>query len=329
MSSATCLQFRTNTVIKYEKFERDPLKFRFVQQQLTQNLRETPTYSGKLCPGTKKRLTRSIETLVQISQQNKRDIVRENGKVIKNFTLSFITLTIHEPRRVITGKEAHKNCLEPFLQWLRRQHGINTYLWKAEHQKRGQLHYHITCTSYIPCKEIHLKWNELCAKAGYLDEYFKVKGHYHAPSTQIKKVWKENNIAAYMKKEFVKAYQNEKSIQGKVWDCSRNLKGNDYYTVVCEADKIYYTRELYALSKAGNIKFKLTDHCTMYDFGKLSIKDFLLHRERTEYENYLQNIAAGAVKKKIKPLKHQISFAPLDPGTKTKFAVQLDIFSSS
>jgi hypothetical protein len=265
---------------------------------------------------------------VQIGTRNKRNIERENGKMIYNFKLSFITLTIHSPNKIITAKDGHKNCLEPFLQWARRQYGLNTYLWKAEHQKRGQLHYHITSTSYIPMKEIQKKWNELQARNGYLDHYYRKKGHYNAPSTKINKVWRENDLAGYMTKEFAKCYQNEKSVGGKVWDCSKNLKCGDYYTL--ETDGLTnrnYLPVINAMARAGTVRSIVHEKCIIHKFNFQAI-DILSFEDKKEYCEYLKDIENDNLIR-IRPPKKVISFAPLDKGTKTNFPIQLNLFSSS
>lgn len=149
----------------------------------------------------------------------------------KRFThrLSFITLTIHQAE-TITAKEAHKKALEPFLKWMRDNHKVNTYIWKVEKQKRGQIHYHITTPTFIEHHLIKDKWNNLCSKAGWLKDYYDKHKHFNPNSTDIHEVRSVHNLSGYMIKEFCKAVQNPMT-DGKVWDCSLNLKKYGYYTM--------------------------------------------------------------------------------------------------
>lgn len=321
-----CLQIRQNTIVSYRKFARSARNLE-AQKQLTSNLlrinagdSEHKTYSGLLKPGTKKRLTKAIEMLVQ-SAEKKWVVNPKTGKQMP-FRLSFMTLTVHNPGRVITGKEAHKNLLEPFLQWMRRQHNCYTYVWKAEHQKRGQIHYHITSTAFIHYKEIKDKWNSLNKKHGYLDKYFKKKGHYNAPSTQMKSVRKIKNIAEYLKKEMAKSYQNSKSIDGKVWDCSTNIKEIQYFNA--SGDK--YAGRIFKMLADKTIQAVYTDHCAIYKTGDLEGFELLDSIDRFLYREhiaYLRNTQLVRTKK----VKTDHTYRP--PPKIIDIIPQLSLFSSS
>ncbi len=186
------LQIRSNSIYQYNLAPRLPVgslawqEKREQQLQSINNLREHATYTGTLTPGAKKRLTKAVEFLITSSKH--KTVVHPTEGYNMPFKIAFLTLTIHSPERMITGKEAHKTCLEPFLLWLRRKHKCLMYLWKAELQGRGQVHYHITMDTFVHYEQIQKKWNELQQKAGYLDSYYNENGHYNAPSCQIKSV---------------------------------------------------------------------------------------------------------------------------------------------
>lgn len=168
------------------------------------------TYTGVLCPGARKRLTKSLEMLVQYAKE--KTVVQENGHRIK-FKINFITLTISNYGVQVTGKEAQKTLLEPFLKWMRDKYsyihpetGKRTllYLWKAELQAKRedceQLHFHITTDVYIPWQQVRLKWNELQRSAGYLDSYNERYGDWNPNGTDVHALYKEKDPVMYMKK---------------------------------------------------------------------------------------------------------------------------------
>lgn len=175
--------------------------------------------------------------------------------------LTFITLTV-SCTKIISGKEAQKNLMSPFLQWLRRTAEVRCYVWKKELQKRGQPHYHVIIPDMIHYKEVRNKWNELQREAGYLDEYAKQHCHFNPNSTDTKAVTKKNSMAAYIVKELAKSvdalklditaevekdieegrenaeFRNEEikhrlryavELNGKTWDASDNLTGASYF----------------------------------------------------------------------------------------------------
>ena len=72
---------------------------------------------------------------------------------------SFVTLTFG--KRVPTDKEA-KRLLDIFLKRMRRYFGFNVeYVWVAELQKRGAIHFHILLSEYLPKEWLNIAWNEI------------------------------------------------------------------------------------------------------------------------------------------------------------------------
>ncbi len=242
-------------------------------------------YSGKITEGAKKRLTRAISLLVE-SAENKKIFNPITGRDMWH-RLSFITLTVSDSTRNIDGAEAYDKLLKHFLQWMRRTKKISTYVWKAEYQKRGQIHYHITTPSFIKWNEIKDKWNNLQRSAGLLTDYYARYGHYNPNSTDIHKVNKVDDLAAYLVKYFVKAYQNEKSVGGKVWDCSDNLKSQKYFTIV---QRQFHHDFLLECVQQGEATLYQTDRFSIFKFTERPHTHLLDDSEMDHYNNHLNNI---------------------------------------
>jgi len=119
------------------------------------------------------------------------------------FRLAFITLTLpskqQHPDEVIKEK-----CLQPFLLWLHRYYN-SLYVWKAESQLNGNIHFHITIDTYVPWKSIRAKWNKLTAKLNYCKVFQDGTNDRGDAATQIKAVLSEkkcaNDIGGYMSKK--------------------------------------------------------------------------------------------------------------------------------
>lgn len=299
------LQFRSKSIVKYKQFERTAFRTD-AQKNAAEIFKKQETYTGVLCPGAKKRLTKAIELIVQAATKEKlfQFTHKKTQKLCTGrFKLNFITLTIHSPQKMIQGKDGHKKCLEPLLLWLRREYGLSMYVWKAELQTRGQLHYHITSDCFVPWEDLRNKWNQLQAQAGYLDAYFDQKGHYDANSTDVHSVYKVKDMAKYLKKsifksykkednsivsEFRKAVQNTASIGGKVWDCSLNLKSAKYYECAeDECSELFTTIDIEARKNGDNVFF--SDSCTIYSF-KTDTKYLLNERMQAEYLQKMEDI---------------------------------------
>jgi len=104
--------------------------------------------SGTLTKGARKRLKASIELLIDISPK-KWFTVPSTGKRFQ-FQITFLTLTLSSSQGNIADKTIVKTLLEPLLQQLRRKYKCKSYVWRAEKQKNGNLHFHITTNQYIP-----------------------------------------------------------------------------------------------------------------------------------------------------------------------------------
>jgi hypothetical protein len=249
--TTTKLQVRNSSYIMYSHTETN---FRNSSQtNFTELLAESATkaYSGTVTEHSSKRIKKAVDLLLQYSKPVKlyNPIIQKNVK----HTLSFITLTISQNDYYVCGKDAYNTALKPFLQWLTKTKGVNTYIWKAERQRhidvkgqikqsKGQLHYHITTPSFILWNEVKDKWNYIQRINGWLDVYHGKYGNYSPNSTDIHAVYKVKDIESYLVKYVSKEperlegetdieFSLRTSVGGKVWDCSKNLKGKPYYTI--------------------------------------------------------------------------------------------------
>jgi hypothetical protein len=293
------LQIRSKKIVAYTKFT--GYTFRTDgQRESVKKLIDEKKYTGQLKFGAKKRLAKAIDLLVQSTT---RTWVTNpaTGKQYP-FQIGFTTLTVHSPDRNIDAKEAYKNLLGPFLQWLRRSHNTYLYIWKAELQTRGQIHYHLLLGNYVDKKAIRKKWNELQQQHGYLDQYYKVKGHYNAPSTEIKNALKHEDVAGYLIKEISKSIQNQTALNGKVWDCSSNLKEVAFFDLSAEK----YAPNIANLVRQNKITIAYSDSsCTVYkakDFKPITMMDGL---DRFCYKEHIAYMQQSEIlrPKKLKPVK--------------------------
>lgn len=279
------MQMRDTSIIVYDEYC-GPHNARLAEFR-QKNIREIQKhqYGGRVSAGAKKRLTRAIVLLCESTQERKiyNEITNRNFK----HRMSFITLTITTTERNLSGKEAYKLLLRPFLQWLRRQQKVTTYIWKAELQKRGQIHYHLTTPSYINCHRLKNAWNKFQQKAGLLEEWYQKKHHYNPNSTDIREVRKIKDVAAYMIKEICKSIQNEISIGGKVWDCSENLKQNKYFTLAAESmhhEFLQMAEENEACDTINGERFKV------YKFEERPHNYILSDDQIKKYNQHLQKV---------------------------------------
>lgn len=282
------MQLRDKAVLVYDEVQTDGAKGLQLFRSMNMREQRKETYTGRLTPGAKKRLAKAVTLMVQGTRR--RWIFNPVSGRHHVHHLSFMTLTISDPTRLLDGKTAHKWLLAPFLAWLRKTKEVNTYIWKAELQKNGQIHYHVTLPNFIHYKDVRDKWNDLQRKAGLLDRYFAEHGHYDANSTDMHKVYKVRDMAAYMVKELTKSIQNAASLGGKVWDCSANLSEAKYYTSYMKQSHHDFL-ELAVEEKLAS-KFE-GERFSIYRF-KESPEEYLLTKsELAHYRSWLEVISSS------------------------------------
>lgn len=274
----TCLIGYTYT--EYERTSRYTT-IRVKNKKLSENKKKA--YSGTITKGCRKRLSRAIDILCQVSK--KRSILNPVTMKRQSHILSFITLTISKHDN-ITARECYDNCFKYFLQWLRKSANVHTYIWKVEIQKRGQIHYHITTPSFIHYQLIKDKWNNLQSKAGYLADYHAAHPNKMPNSTDIHSVRKVNNLSSYLIKEFCKAIQNPLT-KGKVWDCSNNLRGLKYFSTQQNDHNTSCIKEIKDKVPARII---VLDQCTVIKLKKYSLGQMLSLNQLADYDNYCNSL---------------------------------------
>ena len=245
-------------------------------------------------------------------------------------TFSFITLTIASPKN-ITARQAYDNLLAPFLDWLRKTMQVKTYIWKAELQKRGQIHYHITTPAWIHHKEIRKKWNALQHAAGLLDEYAEVHGHFNPNSTDIHNTRSIRKMDQYLVKELSKSFaainveainevnemvsrgelspalaeEKVKEIEeqkittiGKIWDCSNDLAGVGYFTIPLTANHQLMIQQWVNDKRARE---KTEDFYALIYVDDADPPDILSGDERNGLTKYLHTVMNRNEEKEVIP----------------------------
>lgn len=280
---ADVLQIRNSLIVRYKEAT-NPVSVDYERYNLQQEEKDT-TYSGKLSNHAKKRLQKAVTLLLQATPlTNVFDTKRQR---YFKFHVAFVTLTVSSSTRLLSAKEAHKLLLKPFLLHAKRKWGVKLYVWKAELQKRGQIHYHITWDRWVHWQDIRDCWNKLQRQAGLLNEYFETKGHYDANSTDVHSVRKVANLEAYLIKYIAKQESEKEATIGKVWDCSQSLKKCNYFSTYAYADEV---DNLQKLVSSGEVRKVITDYCELYFFKTVSPLSILQQSTRAKADEYFQSI---------------------------------------
>lgn len=143
--------------------------------------RETPSISNislenlkkkrpinELSPNARKRLQRAVNWLVYLSEPRKEKVTQR--KSVNNFRVAFITLHLPSQQKHPHG-EIIQRSLNNFLTVIRKNHQVSNYVWRAELQQNGNLHFHILVDKVIHHKLIRQYWNQSIELLGYVSAY--------------------------------------------------------------------------------------------------------------------------------------------------------------
>lgn len=247
-------------------------------------------YTGILSPSAKKKLVKAINLLVAISEP-KKAVHFETRKEFM-FRVNFITLTLPSEQGAITDKELKQKCLKQWLEYWKDKLPGMSYVWRAERQKNGNLHFHLVTDRYIHYKAIRESWNRCLASTGLIDRFQEKHGHRHPNSTDVHAVKHVRNLGAYIAKYMSKTESKAQPIEGRVWDCSANLKRKDACAFPASGQD-YDTFQ--ALMDAHTDAAFATEHCGGVRLTESQMEAELPPAWLTEYIAYLARIRQAKV----------------------------------
>jgi hypothetical protein len=244
-------------------------------------LNKRKVYSGTVTPHARKRILQAIDILAQ--KTKKQRIFNPVTNTTHDFRLSFTTLTIAHPKP-LSASYCHTTLLKPYLRYCRKKFGMKDYIWKCELQKRGQIHYHLASNTFMPWETVRWQWNKIQRRAGLMDEFIYKYHHCNPPSTEIKAVKSNENIADYLAKELCKDQQNQKQLDAKIWNCNNELMVPRFsWDLDNETEDLINEGLQYR-----SIKEVKTEHC--YIYSTPNPKKFLSPALKSLYSTYLQNL---------------------------------------
>lgn len=170
---------------------------------------------GLISKKANRRIKNAIDWMLAITKEKELN----NVKTSKNYTwrVNFITLTLSS-RQIHPDGIIKAELLNQFLTEIRQKYGCKNYLWRAESQANGNIHFHVITDVFIPWRNLRSNWNRIQNKLGYVDRFEQKFGHNDPNSTDIHSVKKIRNLSAYLAKY-----------------CGKNAKG--YTILATQANK--------------------------------------------------------------------------------------------
>ena len=140
--------------------------------------------------------------------------------------LAFATLTL-PVKQFHTDNQLKQDLLNPFIKRLKNDFGVINYVWKAEPQKNGNIHFHLLIDRYIDHRLLLSYWDYSLEFLGYITAYAEQTGSLFPPASHIMRVPKDGSVAEYIAKYLSKAPEVRCSL--KIVDGQR-IKRVSYWT---------------------------------------------------------------------------------------------------
>jgi hypothetical protein len=262
-----------------------------VYENLIREGERVSTYKGEVSKGSVSRLQNACELMIAITPRKyyKHPV---SGKNL-SFRIGLLTCTLSSNQGRFTDREIKKQLLEPYLRKLRK-YGLRNYVWKAERQKNGNVHFHIFIDVFIDRYDARNIWNRLQSKLGFIREFELKHGHADPNSTDLKAIHTDNSMIKYMLKYMIKPVDKGEQLEigrdtenvstGKVWDCSKALKEKNN-----TADFVSQT-EFEQIENAiheGNLKEIKKDYARIFIFNNPKPWKYIPESIYSRYKDYL------------------------------------------
>lgn len=209
---------------------------------------------GEISKKARRKIESAIDWLLYTSS-DKKAYSKKAGKYY-NFKIMFVTLTLSSTQ-MHSDFEIKEKLLNQFLVETRKKWSCKKYLWRAESQKNGNIHFHIVFNKFIPWQWIKTVWNRIQNKYSYVDRFANsqykkfdsgfffdkydrykrtykqqlksykegISGNWYKPnSTDVHSIKKVKNISRYLSKYCTKNDSNLRKPQ------------------ICDSSKRYYAK---------------------------------------------------------------------------------------
>lgn len=280
-------------------------------------------YTGQVTPFARKRIKRAIQLLVAISNPKEATHFKSGRKF--KFRVNFLTLTLPCLQGNVSDRELKKSGLDVWLKRMRRKHKLRSYVWRAERQKNGNLHFHIITDTYLHWEKVRNDWNSCLSKFHFIDQFESEHKHRNPNSTDIHSVSRVTHLSQYLikymsKDELVREHltnppfikqkywktkppkanarfyaiktKEECKIEGKIWDCSLNLKSKDGVEFIVDTGM---SDDLNYIINKDPEQLKNTANCSLYFVKEDEFESRLTKQMNTEWNKYLDRVRSKAV----------------------------------
>lgn len=279
LENTSYLQIRRNSIVQYDQSEFTKRKQESINELLAENGRDT--YRGEMSVVAQKNLRRKIQIWhsgIEFFNSKVSNPTMRNTK-----HLVFLTITLSASQRH-SDQQIKKDLLKPFLRMLRENLGCVNYVWKAESQANGNIHFHVIIDKYVDKVEIQNKWNYCQQKLFYIDRFELKFGHRNPPSTHVEIIDSLEIAEKYIEKYICKE-DKYRRIEGAIWKASKSINSLKFFEIVEDGE---INESINKAIDNQDCKLIEKDRYRMFFFEKDKLINYLPRYHKYQYFNYLR-----------------------------------------
>jgi len=186
--------------------------------------------------------------------------------------LVMATLTLPS-KQVESDNQVKRKYLNNFITQLKNKHDGILYLWVAEKQKNGNIHFHVVLDRFVKKEWLQKCWNSVLDTGNYINEFELKFSHKNPPSTQVQGQKDMGSPASYLTKYITKSEKSH-DIEGHKWSCSSELL---QIIKTKMPVKNWYAEYLYYYKEELKCKYFENDFVQVYYFEGNFLNDFMYH----------------------------------------------------
>lgn len=177
------------------------------KSNLSENLNKGFKQNSEISKSSIKKIISAVSWLEVFATE--KIYITKSGKRMRH-KLSFITLTLPAKQKH-SDKEIVKKVLQRWLNNVRKNYGLRNYVYRAETQKNGNIHFHLVTDSNLNYYQILHTWNKALENLNYISSFKKNTNKEVPNSVDIKRVSNSSKISNYIAKYLAKgSKENEK-----------------------------------------------------------------------------------------------------------------------
>ncbi len=301
-----CITIHPDEVYTYSKFD-SIVDSRRTKESWRKNF-ECNRISAELSEKSKRKIHRAIKYMLFYS--NEKLVYRNSTRTTFKFKVAFITLTL-PAKQIHTDNEIKELCLNQFLIEAKKKWNMRNYIWKAEKQANGNIHFHILIDTFIPYQELRNVWNRIINKLGYVDRYRQIHHKLSPNSTDIHSLKKVKNVYSYISKYFKKERRRSNyKVKAKDINYTRRYIGGKgsvssgakmFLFKTSGRGRIYGTS--YSLSKITGVQVELSDKL-IEELEKIKRNKNTKSKDKEYISCYFFRF--GVINEKDTPIMHEL-----------------------